>query len=59
MNALHTAHWPAARAHLFELYAKGLLKPHVEVLGIGLDAVPDAIEALLASQTMGKAVVML
>ena len=59
MNALHTAHWPAARAALFERYAQGLLKPHVEVLGSGLDAVPDAVEALLAGQTMGKAVVKL
>ncbi|MFN5783176.1 MAG: zinc-binding dehydrogenase [Novosphingobium sp.] len=59
MNALHTAHWPAARAALFELYAKGLLKPHAEALGNGLDAVPDAVEALLAGQTMGKAVVRL
>jgi len=59
MNALHTAHWPAARAALFERYAQGLLKPHAEVLGSGLDAVPDAVEALLAGQTMGKAVVRL
>lgn len=59
MNALHTPHWPAARAQLFDLYAKGLLKAHVEVLGTGLDAVPAAVEALLSSQTMGKAVVRL
>jgi NADPH-dependent curcumin reductase CurA len=59
MNALHTAHWPAARAALFERYAQGLLKPHAEVLGSGLDAVPAAVEALLAGQTMGKAVVRL
>lgn len=59
MNALHTAHWPAARAALFERYAQGLLNPYVEALGTGLDAVPDAVEALLAGQTMGKAVVRL
>ena len=59
LDALRTAHWPAARAALFELYAKGLLKPHAEALGNGLDAVPDAVEALLAGQTMGKAVVRL
>ena len=59
MNALHTAHWPEARTQLFELYTNGLLRPHVEVLGQGLDSVPAAVEALLASQTIGKAVVQL
>lgn len=59
MNALHTEHWPAARERLFELYSKGLLKAHAEVLGHGIAAIPDAVEALLASQTKGKAVVQL
>ncbi len=57
MNALHTEHWPAARERLFELYGKGLLSAHAEVLGQGIATIPDAVEALLASQTMGKAVV--
>ena len=59
MNALHTAHWPAARAQLFELFAKGSLRPYAAVLGQGLETVPDAVEALLSGQTMGKAVVQL
>ena len=59
MNALHTPHWPTARAQLFALYAKGELQPHVAVLGQGLAAVPVAVEALLAGRTMGKAVVRL
>lgn len=59
MNALHTPHWPGAREKLFQLYADGALRVRAEVLGNGIEAVPDAVEALLASQTMGKAVVRL
>jgi len=57
MNALHTPHWPGTRKKLFQLYADGALRVRAEALGSGIEAIPDAVEALLASQTMGKAVV--
>lgn len=59
MNALHTAHWPQARATLFEWQSLRLIKPQVEVLGTGLEAIADAVVALRAGKTTGKAVVRL
>jgi NADPH-dependent curcumin reductase CurA len=59
MNALLTEHWPGARAALFRLRDEGKLRVRLDEAGIGLDAVPDAIERLNAGGTIGKVVVAL
>ena len=58
MNGLLTEHWPAARARLFALHARGDLAVTFDAVPFnGLGAVPDAVEHLLSGRSMGKVVV--
>ncbi len=57
MNGLLTAHWPEARARLFEMYAAGDLKVCLdENRFAGLEGIYDAVEHLLSGASMGKVV---
>jgi NADPH-dependent curcumin reductase CurA len=60
MNGLLTDRWPAARAELFELHAKGDLRVVFDdQVFDGLPRVYDAVEHLLSGQSMGKVIVNL
>jgi NADPH-dependent curcumin reductase CurA len=60
MNGLLTDRWPAARATLFELYARGQIRVVFDAQAFGgLPRVYDAVERLLSGQSMGKVVVNL
>lgn len=58
MNGLMTAHWPAARAALFDLKRAGRLDVAFDPTPFaGLDQVYDAVEHLLSGRSMGKVMV--
>jgi NADPH-dependent curcumin reductase CurA len=58
MNGLLTEHWPAARARMFALHARGALAVTFDAVPFhGLPSVPDAVERLLSGESMGKVVV--
>jgi NADPH-dependent curcumin reductase CurA len=55
MNGLLTAHWPEARARLFEMYRQGEIKVCLDDRRfVGLESIFDAGEHLLSGKSMGK-----
>jgi NADPH-dependent curcumin reductase CurA len=60
MNGLLTPHWPAAREKLFALHAAGALRVTFDAMEFtGLEQVYDAIDRLLAGESIGKVTVNL
>lgn len=60
MNGLLTERWPAARLTLFDLHRAGQLRVTFDDTAfLGLGSVYDAVEHLLAGQSMGKVIVNL
>jgi NADPH-dependent curcumin reductase CurA len=60
MNGLLTPHWPAAREKLFALHAAGALRVTFDAIEFtGLEQVYDAIDRLLAGESIGKVTVNL
>lgn len=55
MNGLLTAHWPDARARLFEMFQQGQIKVCLDGGEFeGLEGIFDAVEHLLSGKSMGK-----
>ena len=55
MNGLLTAHWPEARARLFDMFRQGQIKVCLDAGEFeGLEGIQDAVEHLLSGKSMGK-----
>jgi NADPH-dependent curcumin reductase CurA len=55
MNGLLTAHWPEARARLFDMFRQGQIKVCLDASEFeGLEGIQDAVEHLLSGKSMGK-----
>jgi len=55
MNGLLTAHWPEARARVFDMFRQGELRICRDARSFdGLEGIYDAVEHLLSGRSMGK-----
>lgn len=60
MNGLLTAHWPAAREELLELYAQGKITVRIDDSTFeGVESLYDAVDWLTSGRSMGKVVARL
>jgi NADPH-dependent curcumin reductase CurA len=58
MNGRLSAHWPEARARMFDLFAAGEIRPAMDGVPFrGLDSIYDAVERLSSGASIGKVVV--